>query len=571
MQLVSFSVTNYRSITTAYKLPVKQFTVLIGPNNEGKSNILRALVTSLEALKSFRDSKILAGRLRSYNLQMADRYSWANDFPITLQSSTPTGESIFNLEFKLTDSEIEDFYVEVKSNLNGNLPIQLTLGNKQPGFRVLKKGPGAAALSKKAEQIAGFVAKRININYIPAVRTSDAAESVVAQMLDRELLAAERDPAFQAALAEIAKLQEPILSKISAGISETLKEFLPNVKSVRVSIPQEARYRAMRRSCEIVVDDGTPTALSRKGDGVQSLAALSLLRRAPENGTATQQSILAIEEPESHLHPNAIHQLRHVLAEIAQKNQVIMTTHCPLFVDRASIRSNIIVHNNRATPARDVRQIRDILGVRAADNLQHAEIILLVEGEDDRIAIRSLLSAESKLLSGALTQGALGIESLQGGTNLSYKLSHVREALCLAHCFLDHDDCGLSASKKAEVDGLISLPDINFATCPGMKESEIEDLYDEMVYAGMIQNKFGVSLSSPKFKGTSKWTIRMRETFKHQGKPWSDKIEMEVKGAVAHLIESSPSGALNTHKRGCFDALVVALESKVNGAAAARK
>ena len=47
MQLVSFSVTNYRSITAAYKLSVRQSTVLIGPNNEGKSNVLRALVTAL--------------------------------------------------------------------------------------------------------------------------------------------------------------------------------------------------------------------------------------------------------------------------------------------------------------------------------------------------------------------------------------------------------------------------------------------------------------------------------------------------------------------------------------------
>jgi putative ATP-dependent endonuclease of OLD family len=571
MQLVSFSVTNYRSITTAYKLPVKQSTVLIGPNNAGKSNILRALVTSLEALKSFRGSKIQAGRLRSYNYQQSDRYSWADDFPISLQASSPNGESIFNLEFRLTDSEIDDFYEEVKSNLNGTLPIQLTLGNKQPGFRIVKRGPGGTALSRKAEQIAGFVAKRININYIPAVRTSEAAEGVVAQMLDRELLAAEQDPTYQAALAQVAKLQEPILSKISAGIGETLKEFLPSVKSVRVSIPQEARYRALRRSCEIVVDDGTPTILSRKGDGVQSLAALSLLRRAPEHGTTSQQSILAIEEPESHLHPHAIHQLRSVLAEIAQKNQVIMTTHCPLFVDRTSIRSNVIVNNNRATPAKDVRQIRDVLGVRASDNLQHAEIILLVEGEDDRIAIRALLTSESKMLEMAITQGSLGIESLQGGTNLSYKLSHVREALCLAHCFMDHDDCGLSASKKAELDGLLTLADVTFTTAPGMKESEIEDLFDEALYAGMILNKFGVSLLSPKFKGPSKWSVRMRETFKHQGKPWNDKIEMDVKAAVAHLVSSAPASALNSHKRGCFDALMTALEGKLTAIVSAKK
>ena len=63
-----------------------------------------------------------------------------------------------------------------------------------------------------------------------------------------------------------------------------------------------------------------------------------------------------------------------------------MTTHCPLFVDRTSIKSNILVHKNKAVPAKDVRQIRDILGVRASDNLQNAELVLLVEGEEDRKA-----------------------------------------------------------------------------------------------------------------------------------------------------------------------------------------
>ena len=50
MELVSFSVSNYRRITSAYKLPIRRPTVLIGPNNEGKSNILRALVASLQFL-----------------------------------------------------------------------------------------------------------------------------------------------------------------------------------------------------------------------------------------------------------------------------------------------------------------------------------------------------------------------------------------------------------------------------------------------------------------------------------------------------------------------------------------
>lgn len=568
MKLVSFSVTNYRSITTAYKLPIGQSTVLIGPNNEGKSNILRALVTALGVLSNLSRIRIMRGRLRSAYLP--DAYEWKRDYPITLQEKNPSGESIFNLEFELTDEEIDEFAAEVKSTLNGTLPIQLTLGQKEPGFRVLKKGPGAASLTRKAEDIARFVAKRIDINHIPAVRTASSAHRVVDEIVQKELSAVEENEAFQKALAEVAKAQAPVLDQISRSIEETLREFLPNVKKVRVTISQEDRYRALRRSCEIVVDDGTPTLLAHKGDGVQSLAALSLMRHSSEAGASGRNLILAIEEPESHLHPSAIHQLKTVLAEIATKSQVIMTTHCPLFVNRGSVRSNILVHKNKAAPAKNIKQIRDILGVRASDNLQHAELVLLVEGEQDRRAIEALLKHGSPELASAITQGALGFDSLMGGSNLSYKLSQVREAMCSAHCLLDHDKCGIESVKRAELEGLLTAAESTFTICEGMKESEIEDLYEQSLYAPMIQNKYGVSTASPKFKGNEKWSDRLRETFRHQGKLWTDQVESRVKADVAELVEASPAVALNQHKRSSIDALIEALKGKLNSIAVSK-
>lgn len=569
MQLVSFSVEDFRSITTAYKLPIKQTTILVGPNNEGKSNILRALVTSLEVLAAFGGRRISGGRIRY--LVTRESYNWSNDFPVSLQEKYPKGESTFGLEFRLDAQEIEEFHTEVGSNLNGNLPIRLTLGREDPGFKVVKRGPGGPALSRKAASIANFVAKRININYIPAVRTSDAAEEIVNRMVERALASVEQDPAYQAALAEVSKLQQPLLDSISEGIRHTLKEFLPNVKHVKVAIPNEARYRALRRACEIIVDDGTPTHLSRKGDGVQSLAALSLMRQVSDSSAPGKQLILAVEEPESHLHPNAIHQLRRVIGDIARTSQVIMTTHCPLFIDRTSIKSNIIVHNNRAIPAKDIKQLRTILGVRASDNLQHAELILVVEGEEDRRALKALFPKRSKALQAALAQGSLGIESLQGGSNLSYKLSQIRETLCASHVFMDNDKCGLDAVKKAQNDGLLELADVQFTVCQGAKESEIEDLYDESLYAAMFQNKYGVSTASPRFKGAGKWSDRLRAAFNHQGKPWSERIEAAVKSDVSALVETSPDTALNAHKSTSFDALVRALESKLATIESAKK
>ncbi len=562
MKLVSFSVTNYRSITRAYRLPIRQSTVLLGPNNEGKSNILKALVSGLEVLRDLRVYKIRRGRVQTPRRDLGG-YNWERDYPISLQSKHASGESVFKLEFELTAGEIDEFYDEVKSSLNGSLPIQLSLGKGDPSFKVVKKGPGGPALSKKDELIAQFVSKRINITYIPSVRTYDQAESIVSGIVDRELKPVEEESAYKKALAEVAKIQAPVLDKISKSITETLRVFLPNVRNVRVTISEEARYRALRRSCDIVVDDGTPTLLARKGDGVQSLAALSLMRHSSESGALGRQLILTIEEPESHLHPSAIHQLRLVLAEIADKHQVIMTTHCPLFVDRTSIKSNVIVNQKKAVPAKDIKEIRDILGVRASDNLQHAELIFLVEGEDDKRAFSALLKHGSPALKSSLDQRSLAIQSLFGGNNLTYMLGQVREAMCMSHCFLDYDNSGIGAFKKAEREGLATQADVTFASRNGLSESEIEDLYNETLYSPLLKNKYGVSTEAPQFKGNRKWSDRMRLIFKNQGKLWTDNVEMKVKGDIAELVEGNPSSAVNQHHRGPIDSLITALEQKL--------
>src|SRR5690606_35201112 len=124
-----------------------------------------------------------------------------------------------------------------------------------------------------------------------------------------------------------------------------------------------------RREFNVIIDDGTPTNIEYKGDGVKSLAALGLLKNKLRH---TGASIIAIEEPESHLHPGAIHQLNGIIRSLAETNQVILTTHNPLFVDRENIKTNIIVNEGKATPAKNVNAIRDVLGIKASDNLTNA-------------------------------------------------------------------------------------------------------------------------------------------------------------------------------------------------------
>ncbi|MDP3297776.1 MAG: AAA family ATPase [Thermodesulfovibrionia bacterium] len=568
MNLVSFSVQNYRSITKTHKLKIKDSTILIGPNNEGKSNILKALVVVLSLISRLGALGIPGGRVRrlpSHRRHYSHYdYDWDRDFPISLREENPDGKSIFNLEFQLTPEEISEFRQEVKSSLSGTLPIQITIGKDANDFKVKKQGPGKHTLSNKSTEITHFIGKRLDFQYIPAIRTAQSTQNIVEDMVARELMVVESDPMYIEALDKIEAIQKPILDRISLSIKETLTEFLPAVKDVHVIVSQEKRYQALRHSCDINVDDGTATLLQDKGDGVQSLAALSLMRHVAERGAKGRHLILAIEEPESHLHPNAIHQLKRVLNEMSSKHQIIMTSHNPLFVDRYEISSNIIVTENKAAPAKSISVIRDILGVRASDNLRNAELVLIVEGEDDRIALSSLLSFYSGNLKESLHNGTLAIDSLLGGANLSYKLSQIRDVLCDSYVFLDHDKSGIDSSIKAKTEGLLTDADLTFTICQGMSESEIEDIYKVDAYKGMVNNRYKVELTSAKFRTNKKWSDRMKETFRFHGKHWDDSVEKRIKAEVADIIAANPADALNSHKRSAFDALVTALENKLS-------
>lgn len=558
MRLVSFSVTNFRSITDAHRIPIRDSTVLIGKNNEGKSNLLRALNIAMKALTTHA-SESLAG---SYDNRDSQRYVWRRDFPISLQMRTRGLESIFRLEFSLSEAEVHDFREKIKSNLNGTLPIEIRFGKSgSPEINVRKQGLGGSTLSAKSTKIAKYIADNIQFVYIPAIRTEDEALEVVQEMLSSELAALETNPEYIAALQKISELQQPILDKVSGSILSSLRQFLPTIKNVTVRVPQSARRVALRNQCKIEVDDGSRTFLEYKGDGVKSLAALGLLK---DRNRPAGASIVAIEEPESHLHPGAMHSLREVISALAADNQVVITTHCPLFVDRNSISRNILISDNTAKPAKDIAAIRQLLGVRASDNLVNASHVLVLEGDEDVIALRALLPVLSPVVGKAIRNHHLVLEPIGGAGNLSYKLTTLANALCVTHVLLDNDDAGKKAYSKAEGDGVLKLADTTFVNCKGMPASELEDIFDRACYEQEVFKEFDVNLGDSAFRGNAKWSDRVKACFEKQGKLWSDRIEAQVKAVVAAAVAKAPGNALNEHKRSSLDALAGALERKLS-------
>lgn len=563
MQVVEFSLQKYRSIQKAEKIQLGDLTVLIGPNNEGKSNILRGLVTGMRLLAAAPNSRQArqTSTKEIYRVRN-DVYNWERDFPIGMQEKHPHGATVFDFVFELSDAEIVEFKSEVKSNLNGTLPIRLTAGpDSAVTFEVKKRGPGGKALTKKRAAIARFVARRLNPQDIPAIRTAHASMRIVNDMVSTELRRLEDSAEYNAALDKIAELQRPILDEIGGNLRTMLNTFLPDVQGVEL----EVRDRSRRISeCNIVVDDGTATHLSDKGDGVQSLAAISLIHHVAEQSPATREIVLALEEPEAHLHPKAIHQVKRVLGEIASRQQVIVTTHSPLLVNRNNLASNVIVHRRRAKPATTIAEIREVLGVRVADNLSAAEFVLLVEGSEDVKSLDALLPWASPTIGDALAAGRLVIEGMRGASNLSYRLGLTADQLCSTHVLLDYDPAGLEAAKKARSEGLLEAADQSFTTSAGMKVAEFEDWIDPDLYLEPIRRKFSVNINSPTFRRRKrKWSDRVKTEFENSGQLWDGEMKVAVKSLVADRVATSPSSALKKEFSGAFEGFCKALEMKL--------
>jgi putative ATP-dependent endonuclease of OLD family len=97
--------------------------------------------------------------------------------------------------------------------------------------------------------------------------------------------------------------------------------------------------------------------------------------------------------------------------------------------------TNIIVKDRKARPAKNVEEIRNILGVRASDNLTNAELVLVVEGEEDIRILKSIIEYKSDYLKQSIANGTLAFDFLGGGSNLGYKLSRLRSSICLCYFF----------------------------------------------------------------------------------------------------------------------------------------
>lgn len=562
MKLTKIQVQNFRSILTTQSIKLNEsFTVILGPNNEGKSNLLRAIVLAMECLRGFRGSYRIRRPRDAGTLRLPrDVYDWENDFPRNLQNKLPDGQTTLTLDFELTSSEQNSFRDQCGSVINGALPTEIQIGAKGATFRVKKPGRGAKTYEQNSTKIAQFISMNFGFEYIPAIRPGQLSLQVIGNLLEREMYILSEDEEYKQALQTIDALEQPIYERLESSVQEHLKKLLPSVKQVSITTAQDTTYRGRFRPPQLVIDDGTATPLDAKGDGIKSLAAISLMRASRTGGKAGSL-VVAIEEPESHLHPGAVRQLATVLQEMSGEHQVIITTHSPLLVARSSIQANIIVSKSKATPADSIKAIRDSLGVQVEDNLTAAEYVILVEGKTDIESLTTIFNTRSPDFKALFASGKIVFDDMGGAGNIRYKLSHLSQSVTTQILITDDDVAGRNADKAA---GLAGLEEAHRFTWKRPSEffraTELEDLINTDIYWDTIQTDFGVYLNRAEFDvSKDKWAERMKVAYEAGGKRWSSSIENNMKGSISKLVSTTSSHAVATTHTQLVDNILSAI------------
>ncbi len=526
MQLTYFTVSNYRSITNAYKLDLKNITILIGKNNEGKSNLIKALNLAMEIVRFSRNFR---RRIIPHQL-----YVWRDDFPVGLQNKAKlkNKSTKFRLDFKLSDEEIATFYEKVQSNINGDLSVYIEIKQDDTfSITVPKRGKNATALSSKIDRISQFVCDNIALQYIPAIRSESDAYDVISNIIESEFQQTDDDE-YKKAQEYIERYQKEKLKELSNRIKEPLSVFMPSIKSVSLSLEDRFSRKPFLRNKNFVVsiDDGVLTSLSQKGDGVKSLTTMAILSK-----TNAMNRVIIIDEPEAHLHPEAIHYLKKVLFDLASTNQLIISTHNPIFVNRSSVSSNIIVENHKATPADRVETIRKTLGVKIADNLVYSDYMIVVEGPSDKIVLERFMQ-EDERLKDLLIDNTIAVKSIGGVRNLRNELYNLEQLLCNYLVVLDFDDAGKTKAREAQQDLKIPNEKFRYFNMLNYRECELEELYNPDLYKQYLKETWQVDITNGMFRNKSKkWSKRVEELASLSGQILNEEQINDIKKELSNM------------------------------------
>jgi predicted ATP-dependent endonuclease of OLD family len=340
---------NYRcfgEIPTVVEFSKSGLTALIGPNNVGKSTVLKILDILLG--DKWPSARFTEDDFHDNNLDkdIVLACTFTNAIKLDIKGhtipiagvaikakhlSTGYGESSIDVDYRLLESNnnIDDLDFE-------SLDIAT--------YRYKGGGRGDSPI---------YIGQEIK-NQLPIVITIPLIKlqteqptnkwSVLGRMLQKVESGFTKDKDIKESFEEKIKEAVKILrisdfNEIETDIQTFWNKMKPaNLTGTELKFLDYEPWRYYRQFKLSIKQNGKDVPIESLGEGVQRLAIIALYRTYLKKHGRNERAILLIEEPESYLHPQARKTLFHILKqaikeEVAVEGQIIYTTHSENFIE----------------------------------------------------------------------------------------------------------------------------------------------------------------------------------------------------------------------------------------------
>lgn len=471
---------NFKSITDAL-FPLSDYTPLVGYNNAGKTNIIRAIgwvlkrsslpkedfhqvdqaivveaeisgITDdvLEAIgpphRARIDPLIVEGRIRIRRIQ-------------TTPGQTAT---TIRLEvFKYAENEWGDNPGGIDNAISALFPDPIYVGAMENATEDVGKFGSGTTIGKLLKEIMTPVIER----HSPAVAEAlqDIGRRLSADSEEKDETLTGLDTRIQVELASL-------FPGVSAKTHVPVPEFADFMKSATIRIFEEG------------FENQAGQDVSSFGHGAQRSIQIALIkcladvkREGGENAGRT--TLLLIDEPELFLHPQAIEVVRVALRRLAGDGyQIILTTHSANMIARSDAENTLLIRRNVADGTRCVIRIKDAVHSAIEDAQHQSEVLFalsnstkilfservgILEGKTERVVLPAIFH---HVLAVTPDEDKIGLVDVGGTPNIPNTLK-VLDAMgvpCKAIVDLDF------AFRIAPIHDLLDPTDPDLVACKGI-------------------------------------------------------------------------------------------------------
>lgn len=350
--ITSITLENYKSFGEPQVIPLEPITVIVGPNNCGKSGFL--------SLGRFLQEVVSVGAKQAIDAEGGENFVFhrprPKDAPLKIGWDGEIGsyEAIvsaanWQLSEQLIHKQIGPLWTVQDGSLVSGQGIVGHVGVPFGGLRQLATQPERMNGNTNPRDFA----RRFLPIIEPIIKSRFVKLSLEALRKDAEVVPEPQlaeDGSGLAALLALWRGSEP---EHSDALDEFLRSTLPEVKRALVRPAPKKSYQRLW----IEQKDGESFDAPHLSDGILFFTALAMHALNVPPG-----AILFIEEPELCVHPRRLHNLVDFFRRLSRerKCQLVITTHSPVLLDQFRDEPEAIVLFQRSERGTHVKRLADL-------------------------------------------------------------------------------------------------------------------------------------------------------------------------------------------------------------------